>query len=182
MEQLTNHPEFSDFPTAISWYDKNLEQITRTRAPIISKNITIKSNAPWFDSEYALLRRKRRAAERRYKRSHLDIHKEEYAKLRKLTTNMANNKKRSFITQKIRNCPSKLFFKTVSTLLDETDDFVLPAGKPDTEVAEEFKDYFINKISLLRQLLPSIEHSSLSKSTVSGYCQILETLPQKRLR
>ena len=48
----------------------------------------MKPNAPWFDSEYKILRRKRRKAEKKYKKTKALVDKAAFIKLRKETKDL----------------------------------------------------------------------------------------------
>ena len=70
--------QYTDITSATKYYHNALTSLMEKHAPIKSKIIKIKENAPWFNSEYTVLRRKRRAAEKRYRRTGLDVHKQEF--------------------------------------------------------------------------------------------------------
>ena len=53
----------------ITRYNNILQEKSDKFAPLLTKMIKVKPNAPWFDSEYKELRRKRRKAEKRYRKS-----------------------------------------------------------------------------------------------------------------
>ena len=46
-----------------------------SHAPLKTKQIKVVPNAPWFDCEYNALRILRRKAERKYKKTGLQVHK-----------------------------------------------------------------------------------------------------------
>ena len=138
-----------NFQTAVEWYNNSMSSIVNKIAPIKVKQIKVKPNAPWFDSEYKLLRRKRRAAERKFRKSRLDVHKEELVCLRKLTTSTAEEKKKQHFSNKLENCTPKIFFETTNLLLDNQNDSVLPSGS-DLHVANSFMEFFNIKITKIR--------------------------------
>ena len=114
-----------------------MSEVVDKHAPQKTKRIKIVSNAPWFDVEYNELRRRRRKAEKQFKKTGLEVHKEEFVQLRKQTTNLAFNKKRKHFTIKIDECGknSKSLFACVNNLLDIRQNVVLPSHDSGEELA-----------------------------------------------
>ena len=92
------------------------------------------------------LRRPRRKAEKRYRKTGLAVHKENYIKLRKQTTNLAHEKKCDYNRDKLNNANNKILYSTIKQLLDKKQDAVLPDSQSDADVANLFLNYFIEKI------------------------------------
>ena len=67
-----------------------------------TKVIRVKPEAPWFDSEYQNLRRKRRKAEKIFRKTKTEQDKNEYIKLRKETTKVAKDKKINLIKKRLK--------------------------------------------------------------------------------
>ena len=63
-----------------------MSKIINTHAPLKTKQIKVGPDAPWLDFEYKDLRRRRRKAERRFRKTGLVEHKNEFVKLRNQTT------------------------------------------------------------------------------------------------
>ena len=76
-------------------------------------------------------------------------HKIELVNLRKQTTALAFNKKRTYYAEKIDECKgnSKSLFSSLNKLLDEDQTVFLPNHDPPVEFAEKFKTYFKDKIT-----------------------------------
>ena len=96
----------SSFGERISEYNKVMKELVDRFAPLKTKSIKIVSKAPWFDSEYVELRKRRRKAEKRYKSTKLEVDKKAFVDLRKQTTALAFQKKREHYASKISNCNS----------------------------------------------------------------------------
>ena len=54
----------------LNGYNTVMTTVIDKHAPVINKTIRIKPNAPWFDAEYAALRRQRRKAEKKFWKTH----------------------------------------------------------------------------------------------------------------
>ena len=64
--------------SAISRYEQFLEDTLDQMAPIRSRLITIRNNAPWYSDEIAIEKRLRRKLERKWPRSRLECDRLEY--------------------------------------------------------------------------------------------------------
>ena len=138
----------------VNHYNKSLREILDKHAPIKTKEIRILPNAPWFDEEYAELRRQRRKAEKRYMKSKSTEHKAQYQLLRLQTKELALKKKKSFVTKKLEASQNKSLYSVVNSLLDNNRETVLPTAKSDQELANSFRTYFSEKIEKIRKALP----------------------------
>ena len=158
---------FESIPTGnmserTSAYNSRMKEIIRAHAPLKTKEIKIVPSTPWFDSEYKDLRRLRRKAEKKYRKSGLAADKAGFVSLRKQTTTLAFNKKRSHYSKKIDGCNgnSKSLFECVNKLLDIKQDTVLPSHNSSQELANRFKTYFKRKISNIRKSFSSNTNSA----------------------
>ena len=83
------------FEQAINNYNTYLENTLDRFAPVVTKEVKVVSSAPWFDTEYKIMRRERRQAERRWKKSGSLVHRDAFIKKRKDTTFLAYTKKKA---------------------------------------------------------------------------------------
>ena len=144
-----------NFGERVHNYNCTMKNMVNEFAPLQTKVIKVVPNAPWFDSEYRELRKARRKAEKKYKRTKLQSDKEVFVSLRKQTTNMAIVKKRSHCSEKIKKCQgTKALFGCVNELLDLKKPSVLPTHESKFEIATRFNTYFKDKISEIRKAFP----------------------------
>ena len=149
--QRTNEiDQLCSFGDNITNYNRNLQTILDKHAPMKSKTIKISPNAPWFDGEYDNLRKRRRKAEKVYRRTRLKTDKDIYTNLRKETTSLAYKKKCSYYNDKLKDLDSKSLYASISKLLDKEKEKVLPDCESDVELANSFLDYFKEKIENIR--------------------------------
>ena len=166
-----NNLQVSDFTTTVDTFHSSLQKIVDVHAPLRSKEICIKPNSPWFDAEYSALRRLRRKAEKRYRKSGSEVDKNEFKRLRYATTASANEKKRAFYKARLENCSPKVLFANINILLDEESETVYPTGSSDLEIANNFVAFFQDKVTKLRSRIPvapcsdSAENLNISKLT-----------------
>ena len=156
-EALMNCPETRNMAEKVTTYNKILREKADEHSPLITKVIKIKPTAPWFDSEYEALRRRRRKAEKTYRKTKSDQDKEEFIRLRRETTKVANDKKMNLIKQKIDEGSSKVLYQVVNNLTDNEKARVLPTAKSDEELANNFLNFFQEKIEKIRSKFPPQE-------------------------
>ena len=140
----------------VSCYNNKLLSLLDKHAP--QKTIKIKNvpSSPWFDQEYSSLRRERRKAERKFWRSKNDIDKKAYLLLQKKCTEMVKSKKNNYVTHKLdAQNSSKELFSIVNNLIDREKEVVLPDTTSDLDLANQFKDFFSNKVEKIIGSIPS---------------------------
>ena len=157
---------FSD--TVLS-YNNILTDLLNRHAPRKTRLIKTVDRAPWFNQEYAELRRDRRRAEKQYRRSKLEVDRQIFVNLRKKTTNAAFSMKKQFIKSNIRDNKnnSKELYKKVNKLTDKAHTTSLPSISDDNEVlAEMFSEYFKEKTVRIRS---EIGQNFSSSSYISNF-------------
>ena len=149
-EALLNCPETSNISEKVIAYNTILREKADKFAPRVTKMIRVKQNAPWFDCEYEMMRRKRRKAEKKYRRTGSEEDQNEFKRLRKETTEVAKDKKMNLIRKKIEEGSSKVLYQVVNNLTDNDRERVLPTAKNDEVLANNFLHYFQQKIEQIR--------------------------------
>ena len=131
----------------------NFKEIMDEHAPLVTKNISVMDEAPWFDKEYRELRSKRRYAEKVWKKSNEPLHYMKYKDLCSEATFLANSKKKAYFSKLVvtsKNNP-KTLFKLVNNALDRKQQQPLPDSTKSIEIqAKEFNDFFSEKIKKIR--------------------------------
>ena len=85
-----------------------------------------------------------------YRKSGLEVHKENYRNLRKQCTDTAHKKKCSYYADRLESTNGKDLYSVVNQLLDNKQDKVLPDSKDDAKLADDFMNYFTDKIKKIR--------------------------------
>ena len=144
------------FGKAVTVYNDRLSALMNELAPTVTNKVKIVDEAPWFDTEYRDLRKERRRAERKAKKSKNQEDIEYFKELKKRTTALAKDKKQQHYIAEIQNAenkPKKLF-KVVKSLMDSERVNVLPSSSSDKKLANDFIDYFKEKIVKIRETFP----------------------------
>ena len=152
-------PENLNFTDMVTNYNKVMLSIIDKHAPVRSKTVKVVPRAPWFDTEYATLRRHRRKAEKKYRRTGHEVDKQLFQDLRKQTTSLAMHKKQSDISRKLM-AGNRPLYSVVDELLDNGKEVVLCTTVSDVELANKFRQYFGDKVNKIRT---SITPSSSTK-------------------
>ena len=151
---------------AIVAYNSTVSELIDKHYQPKTKQIKIVPHAPWFDSEYCNLRKKRRKAEKKYKKTKLSEDKEAFVALRKQTTNLASKKQKDFYTKKMKECNGqKSLFNCVNNLLDSSKESVLPEHTSTVELANNFATYFKEKIVDIRKTFPAKQLNTKKTNT-----------------
>ena len=164
VEVLNNIPISNSFSETICEYNDRLSALVENKCPKVTKEVKIVDEAPWFDNDYKELRKERRRAERKFKRSGDEVDHIAFKDLRKKTTLAASEKKKEHYVAKIQNANNKpkMLFSVVKTLMDAQPMRVLPTSTSDTKLANDFLTYFREKIAKIRELFPPAKISTES--------------------
>ena len=104
-------------------YNTVLRELVDMEAPLQNRSIKVVSSAPWFDGEYKELRKQRRKAEKKSKKTNTPVDKEKYIQLRKQTTQLAYEKKCKHYGDKLVG-NNHLMYSSINQLLDNEQEAV----------------------------------------------------------
>ena len=141
----------TSFGENINQYNEILRYVLDRHAPLKTRNVKLVPEAPWFDGEYETLRKKRRKAEKLYKRTGRGADKDQYKSLCKQANELAQSKKTKYYADKISSSDGKSLYSVVNQLLDKNQDTVLPDISDDKALADGFMNYFVEKIKTIRK-------------------------------
>ena len=140
---------------AVSLYDSVLTKLMDKHCPVIKKKLGKKST-PWIDFELRTLRRRRRAAERAWRKG--TGNRAEYIRLRDEFTYQEFIKRSSHHRESLRasSGDTKTLYKKLNRLLgNESHD--LPRHMDSTKLSEDFKDFFAEKVDKIRRDISATE-------------------------
>ena len=153
----------NELSETVNEYNNKLAALVDNHGPKVTKKVKIVDDAPWFDTEYKELRKERRKAERRFKRTQSLDDKNVFRELRKRTTSIAKEKKQQHYISQIQNANNKpkMLFKVVKNLMDTERASVFPTSTSDKQLANDFQMYFKDKIVKIRESFPPAETASI---------------------
>ena len=159
-DKLLALPLTNDLSERITNYNTALAEVVNKHAPILSKTITVVPDTPWFDAEYSNLRKLRRKAEKKFRKSHLDADKKVYQSLRKQAVNLAFDKKKQYVSTKLAQGSSKTLYAVVNELIDNKKHAALPKAESDASLANRFQTFFREKIEKIRSSFTPLSSST----------------------
>ena len=160
----------------VSGYNSRLRDVLDKLAPIKSKHVTLRHQIPWFDKEASRLKTETRNAERRWMKHKSPENWHSYRTVCNLYRQHLELSKHSFIRDKITACgsDSKLLFRTVSKLTGSNKSNPLPEGVSDDQLADDFAQFFFNKIDTIRQDLEQVPVFTPSHIDVPAFASFSE--------
>ena len=166
-KNIYNNTSFSD---CISTYNNTLKSSLDVFAPLKEKVVKDVPRATWFDEEYRNLRKKRRNAEKLWRKTKLEVHKSIFINLRNETTSLAYNKKRINARTKINNSENsqKTLYATLNELTGQNEPPKYPDSS-DIRNANDFANFFVNKVHRIRENLRDVKITDLFPTGSSSY-------------
>ena len=152
------------------FFDLTLRQLLDKHAPPSLCAVSERPPAPWFSEDVKIARRHRRQAERTWRRSGLEVHRQIFREKRlRVKEAITTAKVQHFHDRITQATSSKELYTILSTLLGSSLSSPLPTNYPPNDLPEIFSNYFNNKIESLRRSLDSDDYRPSSPSpTFSG--------------
>lgn len=131
----------------VDMYNSVLTGLIDKHAPLITRNVTARPNAQWFNNELRIKKRETRRLERKWKKSKLEVDHEILKCSAKEYSKMLNLAKYDFYRQRFQSTNPQQLWRQVNKILRPRNVKILPSlNIPDNDLAEKFADFFANKI------------------------------------
>ena len=136
-------------------YNSSLSAIEEQHFPLITKQILVKTESPWYNHTIASLRRQRRRAERQWRRLGTDSSRSEFVTARRAVVNHIQERKVEFYQNKWTSFggDQRKVASLIRTLMRGTEPASLPTSRSDDQLASEFMEFFQSKIIRIREEL-----------------------------
>ena len=159
---LNQSDHFTSLDDACALYQETLTDIMDRHCPVVKKTIKPRHH-PWFDDSLRDLRRKRRAAERRFRKCKSPEARLDYINLRNKFSRMEYGKKTSFHRRAFKDCSSdiKKTFQKINKLTGVESKHI-PETSNTSELSEDFKDFFSDKVSNIRKNVEDLQNSTVN--------------------
>ena len=151
-------------------YQSTLSSVLDVHAPLVLIKVLQRPSQPWFCSEIAEAKKKRRRLERRWRRTKLEIDRLSFIEARNNVCKLTSMAKTSFYSRRIDafSCNHKALFREMNHLLNQSTVTPMPPYESPGVLANQFADYFSSKIDLIRrELNHCVPHSLLAPGTCS---------------
>ena len=137
-------------------YDTELRKLIDALAPTKTRTITIRPESEWYNESIREAKQTRRQAERLWRKTGLVVHREMYVEKRDMVNVLIDQKThhyQSIIAENQGN--TKQLFSVVHLLLGKSKTTPLPSNKSASELCSLFGDFFVEKISKIRNSIPA---------------------------
>ena len=178
---ITHHPRI----LLCDQYDSVLLSILDRHAPLHTKIITLRPNAPWYSEEIRKQKSTCRKLERRWRRSKLESDYRPYANQRTVIQNTIFKSKMDYYSNLISEAGNdrKALFHLIDRLLHRKAQKSFPTSSSAEELINTFATFFDDKVTHIRSIPPPSEipnfFSSLDISTTN--CELSNFSPTSNL-
>ena len=173
----------NDVESLSTKFDNVMSNLLDCHAPEISKTVSLRPHAPWYEEALREEKRERRRCERQFCKSGLEVHKRIYREQCKKYSAMLEEAKSNYHKLQLKDCDQKQLFRKVDKMCSAGSDKTLPSHDNAAKLTNEFAEFFADKIGKVRDkidnitLLPS-KHSEKSvqhnSSIFSEFCEVSE--------
>ena len=151
------YSEDGNFETNYGKYRSVSESILNKHYPTVTKRIVQRENIQWMDEEFRQSRTLRRKLEKTWRKERTEESRKKYVEQRKVCAQMSVQKQEAFYSKVVSEAGNdqKILFNVVNNLLDKRKVRILPEHTDPKELADEFNEYYIEKIKKLRKTIPN---------------------------
>lgn len=162
--------------TFVNEFESEIENVLNKHAPIQEKTIIQRAPKPWFNENLQQLKQKVRKSERTWRLYGKTDPYESYKAIRKEYNLEIKRQKRNTLSEKIENAKGdcKTLYRLVMELTGTKSENPLPQGKSSDTLAEQFADFFMEKISKIRQSLSELQDFKPQVKDVQNFEEFTE--------
>ncbi|CAG2214072.1 unnamed protein product [Mytilus edulis] len=146
----------------VNLYNTELSSIIDRHAPLKSRNIIMRPNTEWYTDELRLAKRDRRKAERRMRKSNLTVHRQIFQDTCLKASKLLLKSKKDYFSTKISDIEhdQKQLHRLTNDLMGNRREIILPSHKDEKVLADKFCEFFVGKISAIRDNLTAKNDAS----------------------
>ena len=160
LESSIGHPsDEKDVEELAIKYNSVLIELLEKHAPRKSVKATVRPHAPWYTGEIKSAKQECRRVERKWRTTRLVVHKEIYLSAVKKVAILIEQAKRSYYGSKVKSADQKSLFNLANCLLHKSKDLALPIYDSAQDLATRFNNFFVQKITNIRDDLKTIVDS-----------------------
>ena len=150
-EKVSKQSDSTDVSHLVDMYNTDLREVMDRHAPLVTRQVTDRSSAPWVTEEIHEERRQLRKAERKWRESELTVHREIFVTHRRRVKSLVRAAKRQHYCDKVASCTtSRKLFMVSNELLGKSKSTPLPTDTPRSELPNRFGHFFNEKIQKIR--------------------------------
>jgi hypothetical protein len=157
---FTDPPD--DLSDLVTSYEQTLGDLLEKHAPLKSKSMVLRPNAPWYDESLRSAKQEKRRHERTWMKFKQDSDRQVYTESCKAYTRQLEQAKRDYHRNKISECDDRQLFRLVDGMTRPTSTPTLPSHDDAKQLANEFGTFFQNKINKLKTELVKFDSLNVS--------------------
>lgn len=158
----------NDIDSLVDSYNNVLNDLKEKHAPLITRTVRCRPNAPWYTDSLRDMKRESRRLERRWISSKLEIDKQIFKEHCKKYNLAIKQAKQAYHQKQFSECDPKHLFQKFNKLCSPTSLKALPSDTPDDVLANRFSEFFSDKIQLIKQHL--IHSGNTNPSHLDSEC------------
>ncbi|XP_044167326.1 uncharacterized protein LOC122951369 [Acropora millepora] len=164
--QLCLEP-LDDLDTLVNCYNETLRSVLDIYAPVLTRDIIVRSRAPWFNEDIRKAKHTRRRAEKKWRTTRLPADLAAFKKERNRVVNLMNEARRVYYDQFIEDNSTvqRRLFMASKSLLNMHLDRSLPPLTDSSLLANDMGEFFITKIANITSKLDGISPSHLPSTS-----------------
>ena len=157
-----------NFKESYLMYHEASQKVLDNHCPIQTRKIR-ESEAAWIDKEYRENRTSCRKLERIWKKNRTEENRNNYINQKQVCAEMALTKQTKHYSKLVDGATNsqKSLFKVANELRDRNKKKVLPNHDDPKKLANDFNNYFVDKIKLIRKSIPKVECTNILYTTIS---------------
>lgn len=157
-EQFVSSCSDESFEQLFIRFSQMYGEVVESHAPVVTKSVYVNTQPGWIDQEFKSARSLRRKMFKKWKRSKSDIDRENFETKRREVNELSFQKRREYYSKCISESSNsqKELFKFCNSLLDTNQSKHLPDCQDFDQLANQFNDYFVQKITKLRNNMSSV--------------------------
>jgi len=146
-----------DLDSLVKQYDDTLRRTLDKHAPLIERSIIVRENAPWFNDEIRKAKQERRRAERAWRKQKLQVQLDMIRMSRIKVNELCRQAKKEYYGSKISQCENdtKALYNITNSLIIGKQEPVLPQHDNSEKLANEFIEFFSDKITNIVDKFPN---------------------------
>jgi exonuclease III len=149
-------------------YSSVFSSLLDKHAPLMSKQVIERPHSPWYNSDIKDSKRKCRKAERKWRKTKLEIHRQIYVSALQDVANKIEAAKKQYYGSKIEKADQKTLYKLATNLLHKQKDRSLPLFDSAYDIASKFNNFFVQKVLNIRNDLQAMLVAIPSQPTNSA--------------
>ena len=164
-----NFPNDGSFNDLYSAFTSCLSKSIDDHAPLRTCKVAYRQRPKWMDNDYVKARAHRRKLEKRFRRTQNEDDRLLYVQQRSLCSALADNKRTEYYKHSIAENfgNQKALFQIVDHLLGgQVNSVSLPESTDHKKLADEFNEFFINKVDLIHDSIDNSEKAIILNDNV----------------